>query len=100
MIKVTMDNGLEFKSEGIEDIRVENKTIKFKGIIGCWKLDDIVKIEKQIKDLTLEEIEMLGVEFERLYPRDEMYKAQYLIGNVVYLEDDYIDITSIVKENK
>lgn len=66
--------------------------------VGELNVKKIVKIEKQVKDLTLEEIEMLGVEFERLYPRDERYKAQYLIDNENYLEDDYIDITSIVKE--
>lgn len=58
---------------------------------------DIAKIEKQVKKLTLEEIEMLGVEFERLYPREWRYKAQYLINNENYLEDDFIDITDIVK---
>lgn len=62
--------------------------------------ENIVKIEKQAKDLTLEELEQLGLE-PWYYTNDDRLiyvKKKRCLKEGPWELDDYIDITTIVKE--
>lgn len=61
-----------------------------------YDLNDIIKIEKQVKDLTNEE--MIKLEMTIIYDANKQaYVVTDMRGNKLSL-DDYIDILSIIKE--
>lgn len=66
---------------------------------GCLSLteDNIIKIEKQVKDLTLEEMIKLKARFSSDY-----WFEEYSVNTrtKIYDLDDYIDITDLVKEQR
>lgn len=91
-----------------------NKTIEFKSdyqfreilsnSFGCNTIiNSIIKVEKQVKDLTLDEMYKLRIEgFHYMTINDNIKYFLYYYYDCVTLEknqEDYIDITSIVKNN-
>lgn len=91
MIRVTFKNGVSWEYEQLYIEQLENK-IYLLPIDYIWEKYDkqeIVKIKKQAKDLTLEECQKLGFYVDT-------YDVIRYKGKL-YLFEDYIDITSIVK---
>ncbi len=87
----------------IEDYDDENEYGKF-DFLGesCIGLDRIIKVEKQVKDLTLDEINKLGVSGLILIENgiDENYVFYSDQGQkFTRTSRSYIDITSIVKND-
>lgn len=84
MIRVTYaDNSIE--------IDYKNK----KPIINFTSERKIVKIEKQVKDLTLDEVRKLG--FERTFEYEWGFGLDTDDVSDDFHNDDYIDITKLVK---
>lgn len=107
MIRVTYIDCYDFKKEHLVThvlkplnncyrfLNIENETIT-----GVSNKCDI-KVEKQVKDLTLTELEQLGLE-PWYYTNDRLFCVRKKVGLIdETLElDDYIDITEIVKGDK
>lgn len=103
MIRVTFvkDYQTELKTKYFETFRKSNDIIydyQFYEWGECrlqLKEDDIVKIEKQVKDLTIEEMNILGISANMVwYSRKEKEEIEEVNGLTLY---DYIDITKLVK---
>lgn len=92
------DKVIELKNARID---YENKMIFYDGefnYASMW-FSEIVKIEKQVKDLTLEECEKLGLEPVYHITDDRLIyvKKKGHQKSSPWELDDYIDITSLVK---
>lgn len=91
------DRVIELKNACID---YENETVWYD---GDWERDmlwfgEIIKIEKQVKDLTLEEMGKLHL--AEKYTNSNFTKlegAVHLGTYKIYKLDDYIDITDLVK---
>lgn len=95
MIRVTLED--EFVSQGNNYyIDKDSKMLIWVDTKGyeneCVNLADVIKVEKQVKDLTLEECKKLGMQVD-------MFANYYDLKGIVLDLDDYIDITDIVKGN-
>lgn len=92
MIRVTINdepNIQEFITYFVKEkriLRVQDNIYEYE-----LKLSNIVKIEKQVKDLTLDECYKLGVNIDT-------YGNYYELNGNVLGFDDYIDITHLIKE--
>lgn len=96
MIKVTLKNGDVIQTNKYDyDFYTKNIIVDNNFILK----EDISKVEKQVKDLTLEEMIKLGFYKSEYTPNIKNYvvfelnKKTHLQHNLT----DYIDITSIVK---
>lgn len=96
MIRVTFDNGAIKEYQGcvwdVYDL-YGGEEVGVIGIRSFFQKSRIVKFEKQVKDLTLEECYRLGVNIDT-------YGNYYELSGQVLGFDDYIDITSLIKENE
>lgn len=102
MIRVTYkySDSFNYENEIYENYKIENDCIFLYGTLvndnDLILINKIIKIEKQVKDLTLEECLKLKLYHIRLfqecidiYVADEETSLYY---------DDYIDITDLIKE--
>lgn len=91
MIRVTINDEPNIQ-EFITYFVKEKRTLRVQDNIYDYelKLSNIIKIEKQVKDLTLEECNKLGVNIDT-------YGNYYELNGKVLHFNDYIDITSLIK---
>lgn len=102
MIRITFDNGITKEYQGciwdFYDFYGEEEV----GVLGVrhfFQKSRIVKFEKQVKDLTLEEMGKLHLA-EKYTDGNftELEGAVHLGTYKIYKLDDYIDITDLIKE--
>lgn len=87
MIRITSKNGEleEWESNSFDYGKALNKRA--------------TKIEKQVKDLTIEECKKLGLCGVDLY-KGGVWFDEPMKEHIDYYDDDYIDITDLVKEQE
>lgn len=96
MIKVTFTNSIAcYEAYSI----IDNDFFAYDNGLGIiFDLEDVLKVEKQVKDLTLEELLSKNIIVNQYEDNSGMVCFKiYDISGRKYSLDDYVDITSIVK---